>query len=140
MNDQQDIRWIQRFANFEKAFLLLQSALAVENPSIIERAGIVQFFEITFELSWKLLKDYEESAGFIIKTPRDAIKQAFQAGIVSDGHGWIDTLQDRSLTLHVYHEDMALEVDRKIRTQYLSLLNDLYQTFKTKRDQCPTDY
>jgi nucleotidyltransferase substrate binding protein (TIGR01987 family) len=76
-----DIRWIQRFSNFERAFLLLKEALKIEHPSIVERAGLIQFFEMAFELSWKLLKDYEETEGFIVKTPREAIKQAFQSGL-----------------------------------------------------------
>jgi nucleotidyltransferase substrate binding protein (TIGR01987 family) len=139
MDDQQDIRWRQRFINFEKAFLLLQNALTLEEPSVIERAGMIQFFEMIFELSWKFLKDYEEAEGFTVNTPRDVIKQAFQSGIVSDGHGWIDALQDRNMTSHIYHESMALSVEHKIRTQYFELLNELHQTFQNKLASCPTD-
>jgi len=80
---EEDIRWIQRFSNFERAFLLLQESLTTEPLSILERAGLIQFFEMTFELAWKLLKDYEETEGFIVKTPREAIKQAFQSGFIS---------------------------------------------------------
>lgn len=69
-----DVRWIQRFSNFEKAFLLLQDSLKTEQLSILERVGLIQFFEMTFELAWKLLKDYEETEGCIVKTPREAIK------------------------------------------------------------------
>ena len=46
-----DIRWIQRFSNFERAFLLLQHSLKTEQLSILERAGLIQFFEMTFKLS-----------------------------------------------------------------------------------------
>jgi hypothetical protein len=46
-----DVRWIQRFSNFERAFLLLKEALKIEHPSIVERAGLIQFFEMTFELA-----------------------------------------------------------------------------------------
>ena len=48
----EDIRWIQRFSNFERAFLLLQDSLKTEQLSILERVGLIQFFEMTFELSW----------------------------------------------------------------------------------------
>jgi nucleotidyltransferase substrate binding protein (TIGR01987 family) len=101
--DTQDIRWIQRFQNFEKAFLLLQETIQIENPSVVERAGMIQFFEMTFELAWKLLKDYGEEEGFEIKSPRDAIKRAFQTNIIIAGHTWIDALEDRNLTSHTYH-------------------------------------
>jgi nucleotidyltransferase substrate binding protein (TIGR01987 family) len=71
---------------------------------------LIQFFEITFELAWKLLKDYEEIEGLIAKTPRAAIKQAFQSGLISNGHDWIDALQDRNLTSHTYNEETAIAV------------------------------
>ncbi len=103
-----DIRWIQRFQNFEKAFLLLQETVQIKSPSVTERAGLIQFFEMTFELAWKLLKDYEEEEGFVIKSPRDAIKQAFQTNIINEGHTWIDALEDRNLTSHTYHEKIIL--------------------------------
>ncbi len=127
-----DIRWIQRFANFERAFLLLQGSLKTESLSILERAGLIQFFEMTFELSWKLLKDYEETEGFIVKTPREAIKQAFQSGLISNGHDWIDALQDRNLTAHTYNENTAIAVESKIRNKYFQLLLEIYEYFKNK--------
>ena len=130
--DASDIRWIQRLSNFERSFLLLCEALKIESPSVVERAGLIQFFEMAFELSWKLLKDYEEMEGFSPKTPRDAIKQAFQARLISDGHGWMNALQDRNLTSHTYNEKVAIDVENRIRTQYFQLLKELYEQFKSK--------
>lgn len=129
---EEDIRWIQRFSNFERAFLLLQDSLKTEQLSILERAGLIQFFEMTFELSWKLLKDYEEIEGFIVKTPREAIKQAFQSGLINNGHDWIDALQDRNLTAHTYNEETAIAVEAKIRNKYFQLLLEIYEYFKNK--------
>lgn len=129
---EEDVRWIQRFSNFERAFLLLQDSLKTEQLSILERAGLIQFFEMTFELAWKLLKDYEEIEGFIVKTPREAIKQAFQSGLVSNGHDWIDALQDRNLTSHTYNEETAIAVEAKIRGKYFQLLEEVYAYFKNK--------
>jgi nucleotidyltransferase substrate binding protein (TIGR01987 family) len=129
---EEDIRWIQRFSNFERAFLLLQDSLNTEQLSILERAGLIQFFEMTFELAWKLLKDYEETEGLIVKTPREAIKQAFQSGLISNGHDWIDALQDRNLTAHTYNEETAIAVEAKIRSKYFQLLAEVYAYFKNK--------
>ena len=55
-----DIRWIQRVSNFERSFSPLCEALKIESLPMVERAGLIRFFEMAFELSWKLLKDYEE--------------------------------------------------------------------------------
>lgn len=131
MSDQ-DVRWQQRFGQFQKAFLLLQDAIRIEKPSVVERAGLIQFFEMAFELGWKLLKDFEEAEGFIVKSPRDAIKQALQANMVSQGHDWIDALEDRNLTVHTYNEETAVAVEHKIRTKYFPRLRQLHQDFSIK--------
>jgi nucleotidyltransferase substrate binding protein (TIGR01987 family) len=133
--ENQDIRWIQRFQNFEKTFLLLQETIQIKNPSVAERAGLIQFFEMTFELAWKLLKDYEEEEGFAVKSPRDAIKQAFQANIITEGHTWIDALTDRNLITHTYHEKIAIEVEGKIRNKYFPILETLFIDFKNRVDK-----
>ncbi|MFL0194473.1 HI0074 family nucleotidyltransferase substrate-binding subunit [Clostridium sp. WILCCON 0269] len=61
----------------------------------------MQFFEIAFELSWKLMKDYLEAQELYTKSPRETIKQAYQIGLIDDGHVWIDALADRNLTIHL---------------------------------------
>ncbi len=128
-----DIRWKQRFQNFEKAFRLLDMAIQIELPSDTERAGVIQFFEMAFELAWRLLKDYLEEEGYVmIESPRDAIKQASQSKIIDDGHTWIDALKDRNLTVHAYHEEMAVAVENKIHNDYYPILQDLYNSFKRK--------
>jgi nucleotidyltransferase substrate binding protein (TIGR01987 family) len=129
---QQDIRWKQRQHQFEKAFTLLQSAMAIEKPSIVERAGLIQFFEMAFELAWKLLKDYQEAEGFSISSPREAIKQAYQSELIDKGHDWIDALDDRNLTTHTYNEQIAVAVEQKIRQTYYPLLQDLQRNFTKK--------
>ena len=51
-----DVRWKQRFENFERSFLTFSRILKIESPNEAERMGLVQAFEIVFELSWKTLK------------------------------------------------------------------------------------
>ena len=128
----QDIRWQQRFSNFEKAILLLDKTVQMEVITDIERAGMIQFFEVAFELAWKTLKDYLEAQGFQLTSPRDTIKTALQAGLINDGYGWMDALEDRNLTTHTYDEVTSLKVESLIRTKYFPLLDELYQTLKNK--------
>ncbi len=127
-----DIRYIQRFENYEKSFLLLKEALSLKSPTIFEKAGIIQFFEMTFELSWKLLKDYLQEEGYNVKSPRDAIKTAFSVELIDEGGLWLEALKDRNLTTHTYEEDVALEIEKKIKNEYFRLLESLYNTFKEK--------
>ena len=127
-----DIRWRQRFENFEKSYLLLQQSIQIETPSVVERAGLIQFFEITFELSWKLLKDYLESQEVIVKFPRDVIKNAFQYEIIEEGDTWMNMLGDRNLTVHTYNETRAVEIETKIRTAFFPAIGTLYECMKEK--------
>lgn len=127
-----DIRWRQRFENFEKAYLLLENNIDIENPSELERAGIIQFFEMTFELAWKVLKDYLEAEGFQISSPREAIKQAFQSAILIDGHVSMEALEDRNLSVHTYDEKTAIEIVHRIKTRYFAALKQLHKSMKTE--------
>lgn len=130
MDSLKQIRFKQRFSNFEKAFSQLSKYVEIDKPTELERAGGIQFFEISFELAWKLLKDYLESEGYAIISPRAAIKQAVQADVISNGHEWLDALEDRNRTVHTYDEKTAEEIDRKIKEIYFPVLNQLYKKFK----------
>jgi nucleotidyltransferase substrate binding protein (TIGR01987 family) len=91
------IRWKQRFQNFERAYTRRSDGVELKNYDSLQEAGLIQTFEFTFELGWKTLKDYLELLGFDASSPRDVIKQAFQAGFVSNGHLWLDALDKRNL-------------------------------------------
>lgn len=128
-----DARWKQRFSNFSKSMNYLEQALTIQSPDIVQKAGIIQFFEMSFELSWKVLKDYLEEQGFEdVKSPRAAIKQAFEIGIIENGHGWLELLQDRNLTAHTYYEEKANEMEQLIHKNYFPLLKKLQLFFETK--------
>lgn len=132
-----DVRWRQRFGQFEKSYQLLLNALAIEDPSEVERAGIIQFFEMTFELGWKLLKDFQEAEGYSITSPRAAIKQAFQNALIEQGHDWLQALEDRNLTTHTYNENTARQVESDIRNRYAPFLQSLQRTFLQEMKQSP---
>jgi len=131
--ENQDIRWKQRFQNFEKALGHLAEALEIEQPDLLQKAGIIQFFEMSYELAWNTLKDYLEEQGFIdVKSPRSAIKKAFEIGLIEDGHTWMDLLLDRNLTAHTYDEEKATEVEELIHEKYFPVLTELYEILKKK--------
>lgn len=127
MNKFKDVRWRQRFANFEKAYKLLNKYIDKSIETELERAGIIQFFEISFELSWKLMKDYLEAQGLQVKSPREAIKQGYQTGLIDDGHVWIDALADRNRTVHTYDEKLAEKMVEDIVQTYFPELKKLYE-------------
>lgn len=129
MDQSRDVRWRQRLQNFEKALGWLEKALAIPHPDIVQRAGMVQFFEMAFELAWNVLKDYLEAQGFLdVASPRAALKKAFEIGLIGDGRAWLKGLEDRNLTSHTYDEATAAQVEQLVRTQYLPL----FQALKTR--------
>ena len=130
--DRKDIRWRQRFENYKKALARLEAALAVENPSNIELAGAVQFFEIVFELAWKTMKDFAESKGVLVNNPRDTVKAAFEMETIGNAGTWLEALLDRNATTHLYDEKEIAAIVEKIRTLYAPLFRAFAQTLTTK--------
>ena len=127
MDNLKEIRWKQRFENFNKSYTLLKKYSSGPIVTELEKAGIIQFFEMTFELGWKVLKDYLESEGYIVKSPRETIKQAFQVGIIENGHVWIDALSNRNLTTHIYDEELANKMTQEIIKIYLPELEKMHE-------------
>lgn len=122
---EQDTRWKQRFANFQKATNQLTEFINKGELNKFEVQGLIQCFEYTFELAWKTMKDYLEYQGFIVKSPRQTIKTAFQVELIKDGHIWIDALEKRNLMAHTYNEQIAKEVELLIREKYYKVIKDL---------------
>ena len=120
------IRWKQRFSNFKKAKEQLTEFIEKGELNKFEIQGLIKCFEYTFELAWKTMKDYLEMEGFNVKSPRSAIKTAFQVQLISDGHTWIDALEKRNLMAHTYDENKADEAATLIREDYYKIINELY--------------
>lgn len=127
---EKDIRWKQRFQNFEKAFLFLKKAVELKNYDELQQAGLVQSFEFTFKLAWKTLKDYLWQQGMEVQFPRDVIKQSFSTQLIVDGTKWIQMLDKRNELTHTYNQEQAQRAIQIIREQYFPLLEQVYQTLK----------
>src|SRR5699024_5487091 len=121
-----DVRWRQRFDNFERSFNLLYKYANGKIETDLERESLIQFFEMTFELSWKVLKDYLEAEGYLAKSPRESIKLAFQIELIEDGHLWLEALSKRNLTTHTYDEDLAKKFVVEIKEDFAPMLKELY--------------
>ena len=120
-----DVRWKQRFQNFDKAFKRLTDAIQIirnDPDNVLLQAGLIQTYEFTFELAWKTLKDYLEMEGFTVPSPRATLRQAFQCGYIQQGDVWLKALNDRNLTAHTYDDEVAKEVIADIQQTYYFLL------------------
>ena len=140
MNSNKDIRWIQRFQNFDRAFLLLRSALeerGLEQMSELEKEGLIQRFEYSYELAWKTMKDYLEEQGTIINpvTPRNVIKEEFSAQIIADGQVSVDMMLHRNLLAHTYDFSKFNEGLDAVVERYLDAQEQLHEWFLTRQMQ-----
>ena len=112
--------------DFSKALKRLEEALNEDlSKGTIIIDGAIQRFEFTFELSWKLTKAVLNHLGTEAASPRGVIKEAFKANVMKDGEGWIDMLEDRNKTLHIYDEEQALTIYDKIKKNHFLLLKNL---------------
>lgn len=132
-----DIRWKQRFDNFDRAFRLLKSALeerSLDEYSVLAQEGLARRFKNVFELAWKTMKDYLEDSGLQITpvTPKAVIKEAFAAKFIDDGQIWIDMMHDRSLLAHTYDLKRFKKALTSVKNNYLPKLEHLHQWFQQK--------
>ncbi len=135
MSNTDEIRWQQRLENLGKAMARLEAACDQEDYSDLERAGLVQMFEFSFELAWKVLKDLLFYEGYDVKSPREVVRTSFETGYLSedDSEIFLDALKKRNLLSHAYEEETAIEAEKLIKEHYFPLLDRIYETLETKR-------
>lgn len=128
---EQDVRWKQRFQNFFRAFSLLREALELDPAALsqLEKEGIIQRFEYTFELAWKVLKDKMEADGLTLDqiSPKAVVRQAWAAKYIQDPETWLKMIGDRNLMSHTCDFSHCEAIIQTIREEYLPLLEDLQQ-------------
>ena len=129
-----DIRWIQRFDNFKRAFAQLAEASALAKQrdlSDLERQGLIQAFEFTHELAWNTLKDFLTSRGASAKLygSRDATRAAFAAELIENGEVWMKMIEHRNESSHTYNDNVAEEIMAAVQTLYVPAFEALHRRF-----------
>ena len=129
MDTQRDIRWLQRFYNYRKALAKLRQAVEIVSEKMdfgddvdeLLQEGLIQRFEYTHELAWKVMKDYAEYQGYTdVRGSRDAIRKALAISIIDDER-WMDSIADRNQTSHNYDDDTVTRIYLNIIEVYFLL-------------------
>jgi nucleotidyltransferase substrate binding protein (TIGR01987 family) len=129
MNTAQDIRWIQRLNNYQRALAQLRKFIVKGELNELEEQGLIHAFEYTHELAWNTLKDFLQSRGnTAIYGSKDATREAFRVGLLEEGETWMDMILSRNKTSHTYNEDTAKEIVNDIQTRY-------YPSFEQLREE-----
>ena len=146
----QDIRWEQRFSNYNKALLKLEEAVIlfkkkyfeggelnedlVDNETELLKEGLIQRFEYTHELAWNVMKDYAFYQGNAdVGGSRDATREAFTLNIIENAHVWMEMIKKRNITSHTYNEKVAEEIFDVIVSDFFPAFNEFQQTMEEKR-------
>ena len=133
---EKDIRWIQRYDNFSKAFKQLSKFIEKKELNELEEQGLLQSFQYNYELAWNMIKDFYENQGETdIQGSRDAIRLAFKRGLIDDGQIWMDMIKSRILTAHTYNEKTAREVSDDVRNKYYSEFKKLKLKYEKIMDR-----
>lgn len=104
--ENKDIRWVQRFGNFNKAFTQLTKFMDRDSFNELEQQGLIQSFEYNHELAWKTQKDFLRSRGVSeLFGSKDVAREAFNLGLITNGNAWLEMIKDRNLTSHTYNEE-----------------------------------
>lgn len=148
MDNNLDVRWEQRFANYLKALGKLTTAVEIVKLSIkqgseigdveeLQREGLIRRFEYTHELAWNVMADYAKWQGYQdIKGSRDAIRYALEKRLI-DSKEWMNTINDRNRTSHTYNETTANEIIVDIVKSYYALFVAFATTMNELRsDSC----
>ena len=130
MTEEDVPRWELRFEQFRSALGNLEDSigeLRTRRLSILEQAGVVQLFEIAWELGWKVMRDYLADLGIAENTSSavGAIRAAFAAEIIEDGDGWMAAAKLRNTLSHEYDPQRAAEALTMIAERYLALFATL---------------
>jgi len=103
---------------FESAFLKLKEG-ADQARGELEKDGVIQRFEFTYELLWKTLKIFLQSKGLQAKTPRDVFREAFRLEWLDQEEVFLNMMEDRNQTSHMYDEETSREIFNRVKTQYI---------------------
>jgi nucleotidyltransferase substrate binding protein (TIGR01987 family) len=132
MNSTQDIRWQQRFANYKRALGQLDEFMQNDTLNKLEKQGLIQAFEYTHELAWKTLADFLKHKGNSeIFGSRDATREAFNLGLISQGDLWFDMISSRNMTSHTYNQEVAEAIIKNIQKHYF----DAFVKLKNRLDE-----
>ena len=129
----EDIRWIQRFEQYKKAFQNLKEAVELTQQrklSKLEEQGLIKAFEIIHELSWLTIRDFYHSQGEVsIQGSKDAFRLAFKRGLIENGDIFMKSIKSRQLSVHTYNEKTAEQIHSDILNLYFSEFKTLFDKF-----------
>lgn len=101
----------------------------------LDKDGVIQRFEFTFELLWKALKIFLEGEGIECRTPKDCLKSAFRIELFHDEQVCLDMLEDRNKTTHTYDDAESQKIFQRIKEKYLVQMEGILGKLEQRQSQ-----
>jgi len=119
--------------NLERAMAELESYVAIPIVNRRDKAGLIQAFEFTFELFWKLFQKLAPEAGIDAASPREALVAGVKLHLVSgeESGAWAQMLRDRNLSSHTYNAPLADEIVQRLLADYLPCFRSTIERART---------
>ncbi len=123
--------------NFSKAYEKFANVVERKDGFYKEGYGdiyldlVVKRFEFTYEMSWKTIKRYLDFIGIVCNNPRSCFKEAFSQELISDENIWIDMIEKRNLSSHIYDEDEISDILEKV-VDYKNVFKQLMENIKKR--------
>jgi len=98
------------------------------------RDGVIQRFEYTFELSWKMIKRYLEmymTEKIDEMSSKDLFRRGMETGLITDSGKWFVFREARNKTSHTY-DKKAAELIYKAAAEFLPHAEELVKRLKEK--------
>ena len=132
-------KWLDRLNTFKNAIRRLAEVIDLSNERQLnqfEYDSLIKRFEFSFEMAWKLMMSYEKDNGVAeLHGSKDVVRQAYRMSIITNGEAWLEMIDDRNKTSHLYDEEMASDViDEIIHTYY-----PLFIELQNKMDEISND-
>lgn len=120
--------WKLTYSDYQDSLKRFSSALKLQKSELVRDASIKRF-EMTIELSWKLMKDFLKDNGKTCNSPKGCLSEAFSFGLIKDDPKWFEMMEDRNLSVHTYSEKFAEGLYSRLKV-YLKLFVELEKSMK----------
>lgn len=119
---------------FSSAYKRLKEGIESSKDEL-DKDGVIQRFEFTFELLWKTVKIFLEDKGILCRSPKDCLIEAFNLGIIEEEEIFLDMLEDRNKTSHIYNKEESEGIFQRIKEQYLNAIEMLIKNIGSKEQR-----
>ena len=128
-------KWLERLSIFSNAVARLAEVIELRKQRPLnqfECDSLIKRFEFSYEMAWKLMMSYEKENGITeLLGSKDVVRQAYRMSLIENGEAWLEMIDDRNKTSHLYDEEMAADVIDEIVNTYYALFFEL----KSKMDE-----